>query len=426
MNASASPKKPTIAARKTIKATDRPLKLTDRDGLYLHVAVAGSKVWHLAYRFDDKQRVYKIGPYPQIDLDEARDIAHEQRKLVVAGIDPREHAEQKKLKNQASQQSTLWSVCVAWLEHRDGTWAPRTGERARRFLERYVKDGLGQLPVASVDAGMIHNLLTGIAKGTIKTGKERRAGAPTVALAIRQSLNEVFRFAIGTGRATVNPVTMMRAADSVKRTTRPRHNRALNAGQLRELLVAVDGATLTTITRAAVRLLFLTAVRTGELIGARWTEIDLETALWTIPPHRMKGREEHVVPLSVQAVALLRDLHQLTGTGGYVFPNYRDDKQHMGNTSLTSLFVRLGFVGDKWFRGHGVRGTFSTWANELDIPADHVERSLAHRERNAVRLAYNSARWLPQRRALMQRWADALDALAVPEQDEQEPLHALA
>lgn len=424
MSTLATPKKPTISTRKTIKATDRPIKLSDRDGLYLHVAVAGSKTWHLAYRFDGKQRLYKIGPYPQIDLDEARNIAHDQRKLVATGIDPREHDEQKKLKNQASQQSTLWSVCVDWLEHRDGTWAPRTGERARQFLERYVRDGLGTLPVAAVDAGMIHGLLTGIAKGKIKTGKERRAGAPTVALAVRQSLNEVFRFAIGTGRATVNPVAMMKAADAVKRTTKPRHNRALNSGQLRELLLAIDGATLTTITRSAVRLLFLTVVRTGELIGARWAEIDFDGALWTIPPERMKGREEHVVPLSVQAVTLLRDLHRLTGTGEFVFPNYRDATRHMGNTSLNNMFVRLGFIDEQWFRGHGARGTFSTWANEHDFPADHVEKQLAHRERNAVRLAYNSARWLPQRRTMMQEWAHVLDTLTGKDSDVDQREHA--
>lgn len=403
---------------KSTKVLGKPVKLADGDGLYLHLAVAGSATWMLAYRFGERQLAYRIGPHPQIDLDEARDIAHEKRQLLRAGIDPRAHDEQEKAKNIAAQGSTLWSVCEDWLEHRAGTWAPRTETRARNFLERYVRDGLGKLPVASVDAGMVHTLISDIARG--RTGKERRAAAPTSALAVRQMLNEVFRFAIGTSRASVNPVAMMKASDAVKRTTKPRHNRALNADQLKVLLTAVEGATLTVPVRAAVRLLFLTAVRTNELIGARWDEIDLDAALWTIPASRMKGRAEHLVPLSSQAVALLRDLRKLTGGGEWVFPNYRDASRHMGNTSLTGMFVRLGCTDEDWFRGHGCRGSFSTWANEHDFNRDHIEKSLAHIEKDTVRLAYNSARWLPQRRVLMQSWANMIDSLLAPQAQPQE------
>ncbi|RZF29968.1 DUF4102 domain-containing protein [Paraburkholderia sp. UYCP14C] len=414
MNTPASPKKPALSARKTAKATagTGPLKLADRDGLYLLVSVAGSKNWMLAYRFDGKQRTYKVGSYPQIDLDAARDIAHEKRQLVRAGIDPRVHDEQQRAKNIADQESTLWSVCEAWLDHRDGSWAPRTGVRARNFLERYVRDGLGKLPVGLVDAGMVFSLVSDIAKG--KTGKERRGNAPTTALAVRQMLGEVFRYAIGTGKATANPVTMMKAGDAVKKP-RTRNNRALNLAQLGTLLNAIEGATLSPVVRAAVRLMFLTAVRTNELIGARWTEFDLDGALWTIPASRMKGREEHLVPLSEQAVTLLRDLRKLTGASAWVLPNARDDKRHMGNMSMDNVFVRLGFNGEAWFRGHGARGTFSTWANEADFSSDWVEKQLSHVEKDSVRLAYNAARWLPQRRTMMQRWADTVDSLLAPQ-----------
>ena len=152
------------------------------------------------------------------------------------------------------------------------------------------------MPVAEVDAAMIHILLTRIAKG--KTGKERRAtGAPTTALAIRQVLGEVFAYAIGTGKATVNPVTMMRAGLAVQKS-KVRHNKALDAGQFKRLLLALENTSLVPVTRAALRLIFLTAAQVGELTGAAWTEFDLDTALRTIPATRMKGRELHLVPLS--------------------------------------------------------------------------------------------------------------------------------
>jgi len=424
MNAPATTKKVTLAARKTAKATKQtgPLKLFDRDGLYLLVAVAGSKTWMLAYRFGDKQMTYKIGPYPQIELDEARDLAHEKRQLLRAGINPRAADEQQKAKNIAAAESTLWATCEAWLEHREGSWALKTGKRARNFLERYVRDDLGKLPVGSVDAGMVFNLISDIAKG--RTGKERRAAAPTSALAVRQMLGEVYRFAIGTGRASVNPVSMMKAGDAVKKP-RTKNNRSLNPDQLKTLLIAIEGATLSIPVRAAVRLLFLTAVRTNELIGSTWGEFDLDSALWTIPASRMKGREEHVVPLSTQAVSILRDLHRLTGKEAWVFRNYRDPKKHMGNTTLTNMFRRLGFNDEAWFRGHGCRGTFSTWANETGFNRDHIEKQLAHVEKDSVRLAYNSARWLPQRRTMMQQWADTLDSLlaAQAQPQEEEAIH---
>jgi integrase len=416
MNTTASSKKPALASRKTIKAGAKPIKIADRDGLYLHVAVAGSKIWMLAYRFGDRQKTYKIGPYPQIDLDEARDIAHERRQLIRAGIDPRKADEQQKAKNVAAQESTLWSTCEAWLDHRHGTWATRTGERARNFLTRYVKNGLGKLPIDSVDAGMVFTLISDIAKG--KTGHERRGSAPTTALSVRQMLGEVFRFAIGTGRASVNPVVMMKASDAVKKP-KTRNNRALNLDQLRDVLTAVERATLSTTVRSAVRLMFLTAVRTNELIAARWTEIDLDNGLWTIPASRMKSREEHLVPLSNQAVSILRDLHKLTGKQEWVLPNARDDRRHMGNVTMNNVFVRLGFNDDSWFRGHGCRGTFSTWANENDFNRDWVEKQLAHVEKDQGRLAYNAARWLPQRKVMMQRWADTIDTLVAPQQEEQ-------
>lgn len=407
----------TISARHKAKATPEtgPIKISDRDGLYLRVAVNGSKTWHLAYSFGGKQRTYRIGDYPMVDLDDARDIAHDRRKLIAAGIDPAMHDEHQRIKNITAAADTLWSICESWLDHRAGTWSKRTGDRARQFLERYVRDGLGKLPIRDINAGHVHDLLTGIAKGKIRTGKERREGAPSVALAVRQMLNEVWRHAIGTARAKENPVAMMRAGDVVKKP-KTKHNKALNDVELRRILQAVEGATLLPNSRAAVRLLFLTAVRTGELIAARWSEFNFDDGVWSIPAERMKSRLPHVVPLSVQAVRILREHKLMTGGSEWVFPNYRDGKRHMGNTTLNNVFVRLGFVDDAWFRGHGCRGSFSTWANENDWPVDHVERSLAHVERNAVRASYNAARWLPQRRALMQAWADHLDSVAHGEQ----------
>ena len=411
----------TIAQRKTAKATPAtgPLKISDSNGLYLHCAVSGSKTWMLAYRFNEKQKFYKVGPYPTLDIDDARDIAREKRKLLRAGIDPTDHDEQTRARNQRTQACTLNTIADEWFTEQETRWVATTTQKILNSYNTYARNGLGRLPIAMVDAAMIHTLIRGIAKRTRATGNEIKAtGAPHVALRLRQALDAIFRYAIGTGRATINPVAMMRTRDAIK-LPKARHNRALTKDELREVLRKLRDASMYRSTRCAIFFMLRTGARTSEVVNATWDEFDLDEALWSVPAERMKNRHPHLVPLSHQIVSMLRDLYRHTGHQQWVFLGRKG--QPLCDESPNAVFKRIGLDGDDWFRGHGSRGTFATiLAEEGKHSAEVVEKQLAHVQQNKVRLAYtHSAKFLAQRRALMQSWSDMFEELEL--HDEGQP-----
>lgn len=405
----------TYAQLLNAKPQDRPYKLRDRDSMYLRVSVSGSKVWKFDYRLDGKDCSYTLGRFPDLSISDARQRRNDAAKLVASGIHPKAYEKQLQLQTITHNKNTFWAVCDEWIEDNRDTWSEYYCGQAVRFLSRYVKDSpLGKMPVREIKVAHIYDLLQSIAKRKTLSGDERKTGgAPHIAVRLRQHLDAIFRRAIIKGRADANPVAALKVSDLL--TLPPtRHNRALEADELKPLLdsLSVVG---TALTRLAMRLLLLTSVRTAELRGATWKEIDLKSAIWAIPGERMKMGHPHVVPLSTQAIEILQEIRRVTGATAaddYVFQNVKDKTRPMAATTINAALIRAGFNGERLFRAHGARGTFSTWAYEQGFAPLAVERQLAHVEKNRVSRAYNKAEFLPERRKMMQDWGDYLQSMS--------------
>ncbi len=385
---------------KNTKPGEKPIKLTDGEGLYLEIRPTGTKLWRYRYRIDGKENLYALGEFPALGLADARLLRAEARELVKKGIHPLRDRKATQVAQVAEDANTFESVGQEWIAHRKSRWSSGHLKQVERIMGADVFAVIGDRPIRSVTAADLLAILKKI---------ERREAA-SVAYMVRRWCSAIFRYAVATLRADGDPAAALRGAIHLPKTT---HHKPIAREQVTDLLTALEsyGGFRTTV--IALRLMLLTAVRTVELRAARWAEFDLDAAQWRIPGERMKMSELHIVPLSRQAVALLRELHTHTGGGDYLFPNYRTPGTCMTATTLNRALERLGFAGKDGigFSAHGVRGTFSTLLNELGYRPDVIERQLAHVDRNAVRAAYNQAQYLPERQVMMQQWADLCDDL---------------
>jgi integrase len=288
-------------------------------------------------------------------------------------------------------------VAREWLDKRRHEWAPSSLRVKLIYLEKYLIPSLGERPISAITAPEILKFLRVIeARGTLDTARR-----------VMQMTGQIFRYGIATGRAERNPVPDLKGA---LKTPVVRHHAYLNAKELPDFLRALDSYDGTPLTKLALRLLLLTFVRTTELRGAEWKEIDLENSLWRIPAERMKANSAHLVPLSRQAVGVLRELQKLSGSRQHVFPNGHKPSDFMSENTMLFALYRMGYHSRA--TGHGFRSTASTVLNEHGFPPDVIERQLAHGERDKVRAAYNHAQYLPERRKMMQWWADYLDTFS--------------
>jgi integrase len=391
----------TDAKIRNTKPDDKPIKLTDGGGLYLEVRPTGAKLWRYRYRIAGKENVFAVGEYfndkrgEHISLDDARTERDKARALVKQGIHPSHNRQAARLATHAENANTFEAVAREWIAKKKPGWAPYYLRQVERFLESDVFPYVGNLPIRNVTAAHLLEIVRRI---------EGR-GAETVALLVRQWSSAIFRYAVATLRADTDPAAALKGA-----IHRPKveHRKPLSRDQIGDFVKALEGYAGYRTTVIALRLMLLTFVRTVELRGAQWTEIDLDRAEWRIPAERMKMREPHIVPLSRQAVELLRELHTFTGGRGMLFPNYRNPKTCMTATTLNRALERMGFNGKDsiGFSAHGFRATASTILNEIGFRPDVIERQLAHAERNKVRASYNQAEYLEERRAMMQQWAD--------------------
>ncbi|MWL88601.1 integrase arm-type DNA-binding domain-containing protein [Cupriavidus sp. SW-Y-13] len=379
---------------RTAKPQDKPYRKADGGGLFLEVRPNGSRYWRLAYRHLGKQKLLAIGVYPVTSLSEAREARDAAKKLLAAGEDP---SAQKRLAKQAAvtaAATTFEAVAKEWHETKRGGWTPKHAVKILESLRANIFPTLGERPIAEITAQELLATLRKI---------EQRGALETAARVLQRS-SAVFRYAVVTGRCERDP-----AAD-LKGALKPpvvQHHTALTAKELPEFLRLLDVYDGEELTKLGLRLLMLTFVRTTELRGAKWAEIDLTAAEWRIPAERMKMRDPHIVPLATQSIAVLERLKQLSGHSTFVFPNSRNPQKVMSENTLLYGLYRMGYHGRA--TGHGFRATASTILNELGKRADVIERQLAHAERNKVRAAYNRAQYLPERRELMQCWADYLD-----------------
>jgi integrase len=386
----------TDVAVRNAKPKVKPFKLSDGGGLFLWVQPAGGKWWRYKYRFAGKEKLLAIGSYPDVSLAEARERHSVARKSLSAGIDPNEAKKEAKRQIMLKSENTFETMAKEWYEQRRNKWVTNYSEKMIKRLERHVFPKLGFRPITSITAPEILSTLRVIEKND----------ALDLARRMMQTCGQIFMYAIATGRAERNPVPDLRGA---LKTPVYNHHAYLKADELPEYLrklEAYDGALQT---KLALRFLLLTFVRTTELRAAEWTEIDFDKAEWRIPAARMKMKELHIVPLSRQAVAVLRELQNHTGNRQYLFPNQHKPANFMSENTMLYALYRMGYHSRT--TGHGFRSTASTILNENGFPPDVVERQLAHAERNKVRAAYNHAQHLPKRRKMMQWWADYLDSV---------------
>ncbi|MCZ6458295.1 MAG: tyrosine-type recombinase/integrase [Gammaproteobacteria bacterium] len=384
------------------KPGSKSIKLTDSHGLYIEVRPTGSKLWRYRYRIDGKENVFAMGEYPELGLADAREKRIAARKLVKQGVHPAHARSAEKAVLSANNANTFAAVAGEWVEKKQVGWSTHYYTQVSQILKLDVYPYIGKLPVGSTTSHQILLVLQRI--------EER--GAASVALLTRQICSAVFCYAISTLRAQADPTVALKGAITKPKT---RHSKAMSREELRKLVSEVESYSGFDTTKTAIKLIMLLFVRTVELRKAEWSEFDLDAAVWRIPASRMKAGDRHTVPLSRQAVALIRELRDLTVNRQYLFPNYRRPRECMNSQTITRALERMGFnrqkEGEQGFTAHGFRATASTMLNEMGYRPDVIERQLAHKERNSTRASYNQAEYLEERTAMMQQWADYIDSI---------------
>ena len=383
-------------------------RYADSGGLYLEVQATGSKHWRWKYRFAGKEKRLALGSYPAVTLANARrerDLAREKLKT---GADPVQAKKDLKLADAVRMGNTFEAVARAWFDHWKGPKSPRHADSVIRRLEMDVFPAIGSKPIADITAPQ----LLAMAK------KIESRGALDIARRAWQTCGQIFEFALAHGTAERNPAKDIKPSVALK-PRQKEHFARLDARELPDLLRKIEAYQGTPYTRLALQLLALTFVRTSELIGARWQDFDLDAAEWRIPGrvndaagqkiYGMKMATPHIVPLSTQAVYVLRCLDEIKGLAGLVFPGERDHEKPMSNGAILGALKRMGYAGR--MTGHGFRGIASTALHEQGFDHAHIELQLAHQERDDTSAAYNYATYLEQRRKMMQWWGDHLDEL---------------
>ncbi len=371
---------------------DKPYKLSDGGGMYLLVNPNGSRYWRLKYRINHKEKVLALGVYPNVSIADARDKVLDAKAILDQGSDPNTHKKQKRAK---AGKNTFKAVSLEWFSKESGRWSKDHAERVWQTIEADALPHLGNMPLPDILSRDVLHVIKQI---------EGR-GALDVAGRVKQRIGSIFRYAIQTGYADFNPVDALK---DVIRTRKVQHRKSLKQEDLPAFLNALDSYQGYHVTRFALQLITHTFVRPGELRTAEWKDIDLDKAIWRIPAEKMKMKEEHIVPLSQQAVVLLKAVKRITGDYELVFPGSHDYRKPMSENTLTyAIRKRLQFDAT----AHGFRTTASTILNESGWRVDVIERQLAHGERNKVRAAYNRSQYLAERTEMMQWYSDYLDGL---------------
>ena len=381
------------------KPTEKTQRLFDGGGLYLEITPAGSKLWRQKYRHAGKEKRLAHGTYPDVTLAEARARRDAARSLLANGIDPSEHKRQEKLAGEERAANNFEAVAREWHGKFSKAWADSHATKIMGRLENDLFPWIGSRPIAEIKAPELLRCLRRIeSRGALETAHR-----------VLQNSGQVFRYAIATGRADRDPSADLRGALA---PWKPQHYPApTDPVAVGELLRAIDGYSGGNVVKAMLRLAPLVFVRPGELRQAEWSEIDFDAKQWNIPAHKMKMREPHLVPLSRQAIEILTDLYPLTGNRAHVFPGGHDPRKPMSENALNAALRRMGYDKDT-LTAHGFRAIARTLLDEqLKFRPDYIEHQLAHAVRDPNGRAYNRTSHLPERRKMMQAWADYLDSL---------------
>lgn len=391
-----------------LKPRERPYKAADGHGLHLLVTPAGGKLWRLKYRFHGKEKLLSFGAYPAVSLARARTLAAAARESLARGVDPGVlKAEVKRVARMAGSNGDevcgpLFSaVAQEWFSSQSPSKNVRTVARWNTFVE-YLTREIGDIPIDKIKAADLVRMTKAI-DGTGKHETARRTFS---------TVGRIFRYAVAHGQVERNAAADVKLGDFMP-VAPTRHFACLKDPKaIGGLLRAIDEYEGSPITRLAMRLGALTFVRPGELRHAEWNEFDENAREWRIPAAKMKAKALHIVPLSIQALAVIDELRPLTGGGKYLFPSERSAARAMSDNTVNAALRRLGYTREE-MTGHGFRGMASTRLHELGFSHQVIEAQLAHAERNEVSAAYNHALYLEDRRKLMQAWADQLDELRV-------------
>jgi len=390
----------TDKALKALKPKEKPYKVTDGLGLYLLVQPSGSRLWRFKYRYGGKEKLGAIGAYPEVGLAVARGRRDEMRKLLADGVNPTALRKAAKGAEAYAAKDSLEFVGWEWFEKRSGGWVPKHSVKVRERLKRDVYPWLGTRPIAEVTAPEVLAALRRI---------EERGAVETAHRALG-NLSDIFRYAIATSRVLSDPCRDLRGA--LKPVAIRHYSAITDPRAIPDLLARIDGYGGTLIVRCALRLAPLLFVRPGELRSARWADIDLEAGEWRFIASKTK--QPHIVPLASQAIAILRELHPLTGHRELVFPGERSPLRPMSENTVNAALRSLGIPKEQ-MTGHGFRAMARTVLEEnLKFAAHLIEAQLAHAVRDANGRAYNRTTHLEERKKMMQEWADYLDALRSP------------
>ena len=387
----------TDTAIRNTKPREKSFKLFDGRGLFLLVTPAGGKWWRFKYRFNGKEKQLSLGVYPDVGLKEARDRREDARKQVAAGIDPGENRKAIKSARADRAANSFEVVAREWYANRTSTWSPDHGKRILRRFERDIFPWIGGQPIAGLTARELLPVLRRIeSRGALETA-HRALG----------DCGQVFRYGVATGRCERDPTGDLRGAlapakgEHFAATTDPE--------RLSAILRAIDGYQGTLTVRCALRLAPLVFVRPGELRKAEWADVDFDAKEWSYTV--TKTNTPHIVPLSRQAIEILRELYPLTGQGRFAFPGARSSSRPMSDNAILAAMRRMS-IGKEEMTGHGFRAVARTILDEvLNVRPDFIEHQLAHAVRDPNGRAYNRTAHLPERRKMMQKWADYLDKL---------------
>ena len=385
---------------KNAKPKEKRYKLSDGGGLYLEITTKDSKLWRLKYRYLRKEKKLCIGEYPTITLAEARDHRKEAKKLLASGHDPstvKQEIKQEKIKEAGN---TFETIAREWHEHKKPEWSEVNAETVLKRLEKDVFPEIGKYPIKNITHKMLLDLANSV----------KQRGANELAKRIIQRSVHIYRYAIVTGRAEKNIAEDLKGMVKNEST---KHFAAIEAKDLPQFMADLRNhkAKLNRQTYLAVNFMMLTFVRTSEMIKAEWGEFDFDQKVWLIPASRMKMKKEHIVPLSRQAMEILKELRELHNHPVYVFPSRTNRNNHMSNNTVLMALKRMGYRGK--MTGHGFRAlAMSTIMEKLHYRHEVPDAQLAHAKRGDVNRAYDRAKFLPERTTMMQEWADYLDNIA--------------
>lgn len=381
---------------KTVKPKGKPFKLFDGGGLYLLIKPNGSKLWRLKYRHYGKENVYSIGRYPETSLLEAREERFRLRKLLTLGVDLNHNKRIEQLALKADGENSFKSVALEWHSRSRNKWTTEHKEKLLGWIEKDIIPLIGHIEISEVKAPDILAVIK----------KIEGRGAPDVARRALSICSQVFRYAMPLGKCEHDvTIGLNKTLEFVKR----KNFNCIKVEAFPQLIADVANLNCNLLTKYALQLVILTFVRSGELRGAKWGEINFDKKEWRIPAERMKMGEQHIVTLSEQAIILFKKVKELSFEGEFIFPNEKNSNKVMSENTLLYALYDAGYRNKMTV--HGFRQLASTILNEKGFNPDAIERQLSHAERNNVRRAYNHAQYLPERAKMMQEWADYVDGL---------------